>query len=309
MNAESRSGSYSLLDIIHPDVACIEPHIQVTMTSKESSVEIHQALCKDLEVKPFQTEVDFDYPSTIDNEPIPAFDENYTPQNYFINGSIEIEIFNATTYNSSVIVEMCLFFNTDDYNRFLEARESWKNYTQAADCNSTAVKSNKETDIITFFNLTKPSFAFVGLASTGPLIIDQLKVNATGSMISSIVGNSKICQLSDKQTTCTAGFSLQNESICIVAYEEGNPDGSYDYSNLTLNFDQLNHNPFKQELMAYGVSSLVLLAILLVALIATIGAWCKQDNSSSPIQEMSQDHDAAGDDNGRFSQPIPVSTN
>ena len=309
IDADTRSGSYSLLDVVHPDLSCIKPHTRVTLTSKGSSVEIHQVLCKDMEVKPFQAEVDLDQPSTIVNEPIPAFDENFTPQNYFITGNMEIEIMNATTNASSVIVELCLFSNTYDYNQFLRAGKSWKNYTQTADCNLTAIKVGKKTSIGTFFNLTKPSFAFLGLASTGPLAISQLKVNATGSMISSIVGNSKECQLSDKHATCTVDFSLQNESICIVAYEEGNPDGTYDYSNLTLNFDRVNHNPFRPELMAYGISSIILLVILLLALIVTCVVWCKQDNGSFPIEEISQDHDSAEDDNGRFSQPITVSTN
>ena len=318
IDAESRSGSYSLLNIVHPDLAsCIEPHVHVTLTSKGSSVEIHQVPCKDIEMKPFQVELEFKQPSTIVNEPIPAFDENFTPQNYFIDGNMEIEIINATTNVSSVIAELCLFSNTDDYNRFIGAGRSWENYTQAADCNSTAVKGGKKTSIITFFSLTKPSFAFLGLASTGPLVRDRLKINATGSMISSIAGSSKVCQLSDGYATCSVSLNLQNESICIVAYEEGNPDGTYDYSNLKLNFIQLKYNPFETELMAYGFSSLSLLATLLFALIVTCicVVRCKQDNSSFPIEETTQqtaeesDHDSAENDNGRFSLPITVSTN
>ena len=316
IDVDSRSGSFSLLANIS-NLICIEPRVHVSLTSKESSVEVHQAPCKNIEMKPFQVEVDLNDPFAIVSEPMPAFDENFSPQNYFINGSMQVEIINATTNATSVTVEICLFTNADDYNGFLGAGENWKNYTLNGNCNSTFVKIGEGVTITNFFSLSKPSFAFLGVASTGSLLIDQLKINATGSNISGIVGSSKVCQLSDKYLTCTVDISVQNGSVCIVAYEEGNPDGTYDYSNLTLNFPRLSkRNPFQTELEAYGFVSLGLLIILIFMLIVTCIVLCKQDNSSFPIEETSvvqQATDSAkssssAEDNGRFSRPT-ASTN
>lgn len=57
-------------------------------------------------------------------------------------------------------------------------------------------------------------------------------------------------------------------SICVVAYEEGNPDGTYDYSNLTIGipYEVKRDNPYKMRFQIYGFTSLGVVAILILAL-------------------------------------------
>ena len=62
---------------------------------------------------------------------------------------------------------------------------------------------------------------------------------------------------------------MENRSICVVAYEEGNPDGTYDYSNLTIgipNGEVKRNNPYKMRFKIYGFTSLGVVAIPILAL-------------------------------------------
>lgn len=100
--AQSRSGTYSLLDsIASQDLLCYaKPLLHLSLNDGGSSVEIYQTPCQDIEIQPFLAHYDFnDLPSA--EGPRPLFDENFSPQNYFMNGIIEVQVINATSNSPS----------------------------------------------------------------------------------------------------------------------------------------------------------------------------------------------------------------
>ena len=205
---------------------------------------------------------------------IPLFNEDFSPQNYFMNGNIEVGIINATaTFTSdSIDIELCLFSDYYQYNSFLNAGIKWKNYTENAVCKTVTLN---ETDHTVSFSISKPIFAFLGMATTYPMQIGLINITATGQAISSPGKNStKVCQLNGETVTCNISLpneqELENRSVCVVAYEEGNPDGTYDYTNLTINIPNIvkYDNPYKLRFKIYGSTSLgVILAPFIIILI------------------------------------------
>ena len=118
-DVHSRSGSYSLLDsILYQDLICYtKPQIQLSLESRNSLVGVYQTLCQNIETQSFQVNYQLnDLPS--DDGPRPVFDENFTPQNYFMDGTIQVEMVNITTMSSTVSIELCLFSTNYKYNDF-----------------------------------------------------------------------------------------------------------------------------------------------------------------------------------------------
>ena len=267
----------------YQDLICYaEPQIQLSLESRNSLVGVYQTLCQNIETQSFQINYQLnDLPS--DDGPRPVFDENFTPQNYFMDGTVLVEMVNITTMSSTVNIEMCLFSTTYEYSDFLRAGMKWKNYTKNATCNKVVVKNGENHTIS--FNISKPTFVFLGMATTDPVQIDQINITATGRDISNLGKNStKVCQLSGEDMTCSVTLLnnqlLNSQSICIVAYEEGNPDGTYDYSNLTISLpNQVKHdNPYKLMLTVYGSVSLGVIATIILTLLmfpAIIWIWRK----------------------------------
>ena len=274
--AHSRSGSYSILyTVTSQDLKCsAQPLLHLSLKDEGSVVEIYQTPCQGIETQSFLTHYNFnDLPSA--ERPIPLFDEDFSPQNYFMNGNIEVGIINATaTFTSdSIDIELCLFSDYYQYNSFLNAGIKWKNHTENAVCKTV---TSDETDHTVSFNISKPIFAFLGMATTYPMQIGLINITATGQAISSPGKNStKVCQLNGEAATCD--LSLPNEQelekrsmIYVVAYEERNPDGTYDYTNLTINIPNIvkHDNPYKLRFKIYGSTSLgVILAPFIIILI------------------------------------------
>ena len=296
--AQSRSGSYSLVDVITDSrLVCFEPLIQVALISNaDSSVEIYQTLCENVEERPF--EVAFNYQSETVSGPKTVFDQNYG-QNYFMDGSIRVDIIDAATNLSSVDMKVCLFARKSDYQAFLSAGVSQNNHTETAGCRLVAVTNGGAKSYTIVFSISKPSFVFVAIASTGLLHIDQLKVNATGHNISGLRWNpTNMCpELGNEDITCTFNLSygLGNESICIVAHENSNQEGIYDYSNITVNLpNRIKHdNPCKEGLEIYGYTILVVdivLMTVIVVLIFLMGKAIKRlcSREMIPIEESVQ---------------------
>ena len=271
--AYSRSGSYSILDTVtSQDLKCsAQPLMHLSLKDEDSVIEIYQTPCQGIETRPILTHYNFnDLPST--ERSIPLFNEDFSPQNYFVNGAIEVGIINATATvtSDSIDIELCLFSDYYQYNIFLNAGIKWKNYTKNAVCKT--VTSDEPNHTISF-NITKPMFAFLGMATTYPMHIDIINITATGQAISDPGKNStKVCQLNGETAICDIGLpneqELENGSICVVAYEEGNPDGTYDYSDLIIGIpnEVKRDNPYKMRFKIYGFTSLGVVAILILAL-------------------------------------------
>ena len=270
-NVESRSGLYSILDTVtSQELMCYaKPLLHCLSFNGYSSVEIYQTPCQDIEIQPFLAHYDFnDLPSA--EGPRPLFDENFSPQNYFMKGIIEVQVVNATSNSQSWEADLCLFSDYYQYNSFLKAGTKWKNRRENAVC-KTAALVDSNTDLMVSFNISEPMFAFVGMATTYPVQIDLINITAIGQDISG-PGNSstKLCQLDGETKMCNVSLpnepELKNQSICIVAYEKGNPDGTYDYSNITIDIpNQVKHdNPYKRILTIYGSTSLAVIVILIV---------------------------------------------
>ena len=284
---QTRSGSFSLLGNISNPM-CSEPVAQVSLFSQDSSVEIRQIFCKylDSEMLPFKAgPIDFSDVSLADG-PKPVFDENFSPLTYFMDGSIQVILTNTTTNLSSATVELCLFTNCNDYNKFLTAGVNWKNSSMATDCNSTVVTVENDQSYTVSINISQPSFVFVGIASIASVHIEQMKVNAMGHNISGFgTRSAKVCQLNGKDMKCS--FSLlkvdgENQDICVVAYEDGNPDGTYDYSNLTFTLPTLSKKSRKQYKI-FGYSSLgtsALTVVILSIIVAIVMKWICTRNST-----------------------------
>ena len=307
IGAYSRSGSYSLLDAISYEdltMICYVPLLYVSLNNRDSTLEIYQMLCQNIESQYFQVNYEFnDLPSN--DGPRPVFDENFSPHNYFMDGIIQVEIINATSTLSSVNINLCLFFNTYEYDRFLRAELNWNSYTKNANCHTIVAKSGD--NCMASFNISKPTFAFLGMATADNVQVSRLNITAIGREISNLGKNStKVCQLNGEDMICS--FNLlnnQNQSICIVAYEEGNPDGTYDYSNLTISLpNQVKHdNPYKLTLTVYGSVSLGVIMISVALLLIGVIILCKRIHKrrrtprSCSIQSDQVTHDPVREDN------------
>ena len=196
------------------------------------------------------------------------------------------------------------FFNTYEYNRFLRAGLNWNRYTKNANCNTIAAKNGK--NYMASFNINKPTFAFLGMATVGNVQVSRLNITTVGREISSLGKNStKVCQLNGEDMTCSFNLlnnQLKNQSICIVAYEEGNPDGTYDYSNLTISLpNQVKYdNPYKLTFAVYGSVSLGVIMISIALLLIGTIILCKRIHKrrrSCSVQSDQVTHDPVREDN------------
>lgn len=273
----TRSNSYSLLSNTSNPM-CSEPGIQVSLERKASSVDIFQGYCHNVEMQSSRAIRNINDAALAGN-PLPVCDENYLPQNYFINGSIYLTIANVSISNSSsATICVCLFNKSSKYYNFLAAGEDWKKHVSNIDCNTSRVGNNGSYAFS--FDISKPTFVFLGVASTDHLHIQQLNFSATGYNISSPGDNAiKVCQLNGDHMSCSIGLqnftSEKNQRVCLVAFEEGNPDNSYDYSNLTVILPKASEMSIKQ----FGIASIVTLFMFFLLLpITLVCLWksCKQ---------------------------------
>ena len=284
VDAQTRSGSYALLVDV-PREKCYEREVKVLLKSKESSVEIYQTFCEDIETKTYQTATELD-DLTVRGRPTDVFDENFSPQNYFMSGTIQVEMINVSFVENDAVsyvdIVLCMFTNKDYFEDFLGAEKKWKNYTRNAECKATAVMNGEDGSNVTSFSINEPDFVFIGIVSNGTTVhMDLLNVTVMGEIISGLGENStKECQvLGDNARTKTCVFDLMSNAdpessekrVCVVAYEDDNSDGSYDYSNLTLSL-QKHHNPHKKAFEGFGFSSLSVFVLVVVLLLAIISA-------------------------------------
>ena len=313
VDASSRSDCYSILNnITSQDLSCAEPLLDLSLNGRNSMIAIYQTLCQNIESQHFNVNYQFvDLPSS--ESPTPVFDENFSPQNYFLDGEIQLKIINTTTILSSVNIDLCLFSGDYEYNRFLRAGANWKNYTKNSYCNTITVEDGE--NYLVSFHINKPMFAFLGMASVGAVQISHLNVTATGRQISDLGRNStKACELTGEDTTCNFNLELlnnENISLCIVAYEQGNADGTYDYSNLTVSFpNRIKHNnPYKKTLIVYGSTSLgiILISVLLLIgiILAAILRKRSHDRQNSPKEYLVQSkYHAVEDTRGKSLQSL-----
>ena len=233
----TRSDAYSVLYSTSA-LTCLEKPIgiEVALHNEAASVEIYETLCESIEKRPFGKR----WSNTVNvsvSQPSPVFSEDFSSQNYFINGSIQIDMVDITTSSPSVGIELCLFMNNDDFQAFLNAGTNWKKFIKNAECFLAQVKTGDNNS--TTFLISEPTFAFMGIAAIGRNVsIRNLTVTTNGFELSSSGENStEVCQLNGKHPTCN--FNLINherKEFCLVAHEEERSDGSYDYSNLTIRF-------------------------------------------------------------------------
>ena len=237
---------------------CTNPLLQLSLTStdSESDVEVHQDYCRNIRTGLLNVTSDL-FNLTLADYPWPVFDENNPqselPQNYFTSGSINVTVSANSLVmveNESSSIEVCLFTDNCEYHNFLKAGSDWKNYTQNADCCTVSVDDGGSTNVSLFFQISKPSFVFVGIAAPTQLTNTahlNINFNAQGYRIFGFgKSSSKVCQLKgDDNELKNCYFYLlnstaeTNESICIIAYEEANSDGSFHYSNLTATLPTL----------------------------------------------------------------------
>ena len=193
----TRSDAYSLL-YSTSTLSCFDKPISIEMEldNEAASVEIYKAYCDSIEKSYFQES----YNNTVNinvGQPAPVFSEDFLPQNYFINGSIRIDMVSIITAVPSVDVELCLFMNNNDFQSFLAAGANWKQFIRNAECHSAQVKTGDSNS--TTFHINAPIFTFVGIAVTGNLSIGNLVVTADGLGLSGPGENStKECQLMER---------------------------------------------------------------------------------------------------------------
>ena len=281
----TRSGRYSLLDTISVDshfLLCYKPRLQVSLNSRYSQVDVYQSLCRDLETNSFQTLYVLDNIKS-SGDPWPVFNENYSPHNYFTEGTIRVDIINASRNASlPVDINMCLFISVDDYNHFMRSGRDWKNSTKNCVCKSNTIKEAGENFIVSF-NISKPSFVFIAMVTTNYVHIDRLNISATGREITGPGKNhsNKVCQLDGENTAYIFDLIKQqsgNQNLCIVAYEVGNADGSYDYSELIVSLPEpYTYNPYCKGLQGFGYTLLgVVIVSIALSLAIIIICHCKQ---------------------------------
>ena len=306
VHAHTRSGSYSLiLEIPSGMLSCYKPHIHVSLDNYDSFVEIYQTPCEDIETEQFETSYELPSFDSYANQPRPVYDENFSPQNYFYgDGIINFDIVNLTTNLLSVNVVLCLFTSVNEFSDFKRAGKNWTNFTNTVLCNSIAVESGESYE--TTLNVTDKSFAFVGMVSTGLVHVDALTVTASGKDIDNPGENStKACELSEDQMDCSFNLysitdhTTSHDDVCIIAHEDGNPDGTYDYSDVALSLLKRDRpqNPYLMRLKSFGFSFCILLVLSVTVTAVVVGLqklyWSRKLNNKSetnitPIQETDQ---------------------
>ena len=280
----TRSDAYSILYPIS-DLSCSDKtvSVEVLLDNEAASVEIDQTPCESIEKRHFQESYNRSAIKVSVNRSAALFSEDFlSAQNYFLNGSIQVDMVGITTTVTSVGVELCLFTNSIDFAAFLVPGANWKNYIGDADCNSLQVKNGDSNS--TIFHIREPTFAFVGIATTGTISIGNLTVTANGVEVSGTGENAtKICQLNGKHPTCN--FSVvKNEmkDFCLVAHEEESSDGSYDYSKLTINFTTKTNVLFKVFLSLLVPHIIIFLVMLVcIALIICLYKRWEKDHRTS----------------------------
>jgi hypothetical protein len=243
VSVHTRSDAYSFLYWISA-LSCFGKPIgvEVLLGNEAASVEIDQILCESIEKRHFQNTYNKSGINLSVNQPAPVFSEDFSSQNYFLSGGVQVDMVGITTIVLSVGVELCLFTNNDDFKAFLTAGANWRSFIGNAECHLVRVKSGGSNS--TIFRISEPTFAFVGIVTTGNNIsIGNLTITANGVEVSGTGENAtKVCQLNGKHPTCS--FRVVNnerEDFCLVAHEEEHSDGSYDYSKLTIKF-HTKHN-------------------------------------------------------------------
>ena len=239
--------------------------------------------------------------------PLPVCDENYLPQNYFINGSIHVTIANVSiTNSSSATIYVCFFTESSKYYRFLAAGEGWKKQISNTDCNTSRVVNGGSYAFS--FDISEPSFVFLGVASTEYLHLQHLNFSAIGHNISSPGGNSiRVCQLNGYYTSCSVG--LQNftaekyQRVCMVGFEEGNPDNSYDYSNLTIILPKSSEISIK-HVEYFGIAfTVTLFTLLLIVTLVCLWKYYKRKKGGTNTRLTStRPHTNTDNTNGIFAQ-------
>ena len=148
----TRSGNYSILDAISLDrlfLMCYKPRVQVSLHSRHSQVDVYQTFCRDIETTSFQVRYVLNNIKS-SGEPWPVFNENFSPHNYFMEGTIQVDVINATNASSLVDINMCLLTSADDYNRFMHSGRDWKNLTKSYVCNSKTINKPGDNVIVSF---------------------------------------------------------------------------------------------------------------------------------------------------------------
>ena len=316
--AYTRSGSYSLLHaFVEPNETfsrCFEPIVRISLLSRASLVRIYQTLCKYIETQPFQVQYDLHDIVSINGGQRPVFNENYSPHNYFTKGDVQVEIINTTTNSSSVDINLCLFTNNNDYNGFMQSGAYWRNYTENGVCHSITVENGK--NFSTSFNVGRPSFVFLAMVSTGYIHLDQLSFSATGQDIIDPGKNGSanlVCTLDGEHLTAYTFDVLKhqfgNQNVCIVAYEVGNGDGSYDYSDLTVSLPYRIHSPYYTELLeGFGFGSIAVLIVIvaMLALTVILVRVCRRKRMEVTCSPISEEAGHCQKEEGMIKYPIVV---
>ena len=310
----TRSGSYSLLDAISVDnifLMCYKPRVQVSLRSKHSQVDIYQTFCREIETTSFQKRYVLDNINS-SGEPWPVFNENYSPHNYFTEGTILVDVINATNASSLVDINMCLFASANDYNHFMHSGRNWKNFTNNCVCNSKTIKKAGENFDVSF-NISKPSFVFLAMVTTDYVHIDRLNIIANGREITGPGKNhsNRVCQLDWENKVYTFDLIKQQsgkQDLCIVAYEVGNADGSYDYSNLIVSLPEpYIYNPYYRGLQGFGFTLLGIVIVFIASLLAIVLVrrhCCKQTRfpvTCKPVPTSNQNHPSQKKEQSSFS--------
>ena len=241
IDAHTRSGANSILYTTRA-LACSEKPTtttEVILNDKTASVDLYQSPCEDIEKMPINDGYSWNN-TRIGSKPVPIFSEDFSShQNYFISGSIRVDTINITMASTDSsptdTAEVCLYTDIDDFHKFVAGSTNWRNH---AKCHAVQAKTELSDNSSITFNLSEPTFAFVGIAamSSITLNIGKLTVTTNGVGLSGPGRNwTKKCQLDSKHNTCK--FSLINnsrEEICLIAHEEEHSDGSYSYSDLKI---------------------------------------------------------------------------
>ena len=284
------TGVYSLVVNVTDPPTCTKPLLQLSLTSIDSAVEVREDYCRNIQTELLNVTSD-SFNLSLADYPLPVFDENYPqselPQNYFINGSINVTISTDGLVNmvdkKSASVKVCLFTNNFEYHKFLKAGPDWKNYTQNADCRTVSVDGGSAN--VSLFQISKPSFVFVGIAALTQFtntIYLNLNFNAQGYRIFGFGKSSrKVCQLiGDDNELKNCNFYLlnstaeTNESICIIAFEEAHSDGSFHYSNITGTLPTSAETSGKGQISVF-ISLFVLSALSFISVFAVLAVLWK----------------------------------
>lgn len=120
--------------ITSQDLKCsAQPLLHLLLKDEGSVIEIYQTPCQGIETRPILMHYNFNDLLSA-KRPLPLFNEDFSPQNYFMNGAIEVGIINATATitSDSINIELYVFSDYYQYNSFLNAGIKWKNYTENA---------------------------------------------------------------------------------------------------------------------------------------------------------------------------------